>query len=367
MKTGNILIVVNLLAFTGLIYGEPNDFKPVSSNDVNYVLNMIASHIQENYNHINTWEGEIEYTNNTWYSGASAENEFHKCKNSKGETPNDAKKTSISKRTFLIDSKKDNLLIQYIPIGQTFLLDVNSNHSYEYTENRLEETIITKPEYQIEVMPLRYRDDSNEITQRIGIKRPGSGNLMVDMMRAHDPRTALRNIGMPVWSWLEYLVQNGLIRQDASIGIKERFRDGFIDYRIDYSVETPVPVDGSAVKVYSIIFSGNSDFHIVSHETKDKDGNILAKQTTDFTLIDGIYLPAHIHLIEYAENGKVKMEETHVFKNMRVNKIIPEDSFTYKNAGLKNGDIVKEEITDKKYIYQDANLVPIAEANNPPK
>ncbi|MGB7581285.1 MAG: hypothetical protein WBL85_02400, partial [Sedimentisphaerales bacterium] len=77
MKSEKIMfVIVSLLAFTAFVYGEPNDFKPVSSNDVNYVLNMLAAHTQDNYDRINTWEGEIENTDYIWFHGTSAERIF---------------------------------------------------------------------------------------------------------------------------------------------------------------------------------------------------------------------------------------------------------------------------------------------------
>jgi hypothetical protein len=369
MKSENItLLIISLLLFTSFADGEPNDFKPVSSNDVNYVLNMLAAHIQDNYDRINTWEGEIEYTYHKWYRDNSAEIEFRDHVQSNEQAPGEFEKTANGKKGFVIDSKKDNISIHYIPIGQMSLLDTKTNRSFESDADRREETVIVTPNYLMECGPYRYdyKGNKKELVQRIGIKRPVPSNPM--MTWEEDPRVTLKSRGLPIWIQLESLIKKGLKQGGFSIKLEKRADNGFVEYRL----EEPVVADGNAFGLMRMIFPGNKGFIITEYEYTDTNGNIQAKQTIDFTLIDGIYLPSLRHTLQYDENGRIQTDKTEIFKNIRVNKTIPEDSFTYENAGLKNGDFVKDEITNKKYEYRDANLILITEPNSsegthPPK
>jgi len=356
------LVITSLLVFAALVYGEPNDFKPVSSNDVNDVLNMIAAHIQDNYYRINTWEGEIENTTYLWRHGQSAERAFREYMDNNEQAPEEIKQTLKGNHFFLVDSKKDNLLIRSAPVGKITLLDIKTNRSYDSGLQRSEGTVITTPDYQIKCDPYRLHHVSKETIQRMATKKPVSGNIVV-VMGESDPRIALKGRGLPVWFLLESMAKKGLGREGYSIKLEEKVNNGLVDYRL----EIPGIDNGTAVGFFSMLFSGSKGFLVTDYELRDKAGNLQAKETTDFTLIDGIYLPARIHYAVYEANGKMKEDRTQVFKNMRVNKTIPEDSFTYKNLGLKDGDLFDNKIEGKKYKYQDANLVPIAEPNKPPK
>ncbi len=361
MKYEKIMfVIVSLLVFTALAYSEPNDFKPVSSNDVNYVLNMLAAHIQDNYDRINTWEGEIENTDYIWFHGTSAERIFHGYMDSNEQAPDEIKETVNGNNSFSIDSKKDNLLIRSTPVGKITLLDIKTNRSYDSGLQRSEDAVITTPGYRIECSPYTRDRVSKEVTQRMATKRPVSTNIMIVMQGAHDPRIALKGRGLPVWSILESLAKKGLEQGGVSNKLEERGNDGFVDYRI----EILGVADGNVVGFLSMLFSGNKGFLATEYETRNKDGSLRAKEMIDFTLVDGVYLPARIHYTSYEDSGKMMEDRMQIFKNMQVNKTIPEDSFTYKNAGLKNGDLFDDKIEGKKYKYQDANLVQITEPNN---
>ncbi|MGR3301917.1 MAG: hypothetical protein ACUZ8I_05375 [Candidatus Scalindua sp.] len=353
MKSKKIkLVIVSLLVFAASTSGGSKDFHTVSDEDASDVLRMIAACIKSNYERINTWEGEIEYTSNWWYYGVSAEKEFRKHLKGREAAPEGIKKTGIGKRNFLIDSKKDTLLIRYIPVGQMSIMDIKSSLSYESTLSALhrpERSVLTTPEYQIECKPLGYR--GNEVVRRWGIKRPNSSSFMM-ILGTQDPRVLLKGIGRPVWSWLESLAQGESVWGDtATVKLEERVHgDGFVDYRIEISYT----VGGTTAQVYHILFSGKDNFHMTLHETKDKDGNIIGKETRKFILKEGIYLPSRVTETEWdVKSGKKIEEKTGVFKNMRLNQSIPEGSFTYKNCGLKDGDLLEDKILNKRFKYKE--------------
>ena len=58
-------------------------------------------------------------------------------------------------------------------------------------------------------------------------------------------------------------------------------------------------------------------------------------------------------------SGVLTMKEIITFKNHLVNDPIPEETFTYKNLGLKDGDKFIDKIKNKEYKYKAGKLVEV--------
>ena len=64
------------------------------------------------------------------------------------------------------------------------------------------------------------------------------------------------------------------------------------------------------------------------------------------------------------ENGEMSYERECLFNNIKINHVIPEETFTYKNLGLKDGDKFVDKIQNKEYIYQDEELIIMGSSKN---
>ena len=122
------------------------------------------------------------------------------------------------------------------------------------------------------------------------------------------------------------------------------------------------------------------EYNLIPREALNTNTEIL--QTLDITYesIDGICVPKTVHYVTFRSSDLKKSFDSKItFTKSILNVPIPAETFKYKNLGLKEGDVFKDEIQKKKYKYQnanlifvsdlpvsekqDANLVPIAEPN----
>ena len=79
-------------------------------------------------------------------------------------------------------------------------------------------------------------------------------------------------------------------------------------------------------------------------------------------MVNGVYVPSRTTEQNFErKNGELSYEAKYTFKNAKTNHPISQETFTYKNLGLKNGDKFIDKILDKEYTYQDGDLISASE------
>ncbi len=77
-------------------------------------------------------------------------------------------------------------------------------------------------------------------------------------------------------------------------------------------------------------------------------------------VVDGIYLPTKTEKQNYdKQTGQLSYREEFIFKNSLINHPIPQETFTYKNLGLKDDDKFIDNILNREYTYKDEELIPL--------
>jgi hypothetical protein len=111
--------------------------------------------------------------------------------------------------------------------------------------------------------------------------------------------------------------------------------------------------------ILTIIFSSHCGFNMIYWEAATGSGMVFQKQTWEYELIDNIYLPKRRIIKLYGSNGEMTSEYDSAYKNNKVNKEIPPETFEYINLNLKDGDKFIDKIENKEYAYQGGELVEI--------
>jgi len=165
---------------------------------------------------------------------------------------------------------------------------------------------------------------------------------------------------MPIWETfslvLQYIDKHGDWNIDGHrLKVEEYAHDNTIRYR----VQIPGIVSPGNYLIVTKTFSSKVGFNMTSVEDTNQDGILLQNKTWNYDLVDGVYIPSKITQKDFDPDGSLSYENTVTFKNQKINKPIPAETFTYKNLDLKNGDKFIDKILDKEYTYQDRQLIEV--------
>ena len=129
-----------------------------------------------------------------------------------------------------------------------------------------------------------------------------------------------------------------------------------------YLVIQPAKIQEEMYFFVKMVFCSENGFNVVSYEVIDQNAKVSQGLTYEYELVSGVYLPTRTTERRFElTNGQLRYYKESTFTNLQLNQPIPQDTFTYKNLGLKDGDKFIDETLDKEYTYQDGNLIPPSE------
>lgn len=374
----NIVILITILVVScGLSNAgeQPNqpseEYYPVDVNKIPTILNMISAVTQDNYKRIKTWEGRVQSYLDYIYEGETAERIFKSNTNNIGETPRVVLNSIEAVVEFSLDAEKDDIYIHNYsdkPI-KYFDLDTGRDLGAKGIAGNIK--AIKTQEYYIKTEAKTRRN--GVITSRKAIKQNPEESSSCQEWTIFDPRESF-SAGRPVWEILQNVLdlveKNNNLKVDGH-GLKvEKYEDGsFVNYRIII----PGKITEDYLLFTTMVFSENKGFNIVLFEVADANDKTFQDVTWDYELKQEIYLPKETTHNNYmGKEGRLSFSKKMIFENSRINLSIPEETFSYKNLDLKDGDEFIDKIENKEYKYEDANLVFIKnlpatpEPNNPP-
>lgn len=352
-----LLISTSFAAAEGAEDNTAGEFRPVDPNHIPEILTMISEQVRSNYDGIKTWQGEANVTSDFIHEGAKAEQLFRDRTNGTGEIPIAVIEHFESRLQFAVDIERDFLcsnLYREIPPAYTDL-ESGRNLGAKLPRSWYTSLIIT-PEYFISSMPYTY-DRGNSITSRGAIKEihPKGSPCTSNMPPAFDPRENFTNGGL-VWETFPRILQcinkHGKYSFDGhDLKVEESISENIAKYR----VEVPRKVSSEIYHFFTKVFSSEVGFNMTLYEVTNEYGKILYEWKWDYDLIDSIYLPKVVSQKNFTRGGgRLRYEGRSTFKNQKVNKPIPEETFTYKNLDLKDGDKFTDKIENKEYRYKEA-------------
>ncbi len=347
----------------------------VDQNSIAGILTMIGKRVRENHNKLITWQGKIKIVTDSIDRGAIAE------------------------RTFREEFKDDgqpipNIIIEHYEFTREFALDVNKEMLYEHhypdrpkhhimdagtgRELQLKKHIslgsvknILSSDYQIHCGADRVRDGVAFSRMAVKQVRPeGKLTCGSGLYPVFDPRETMRVFGNPLWetlaNYIAYINKHGPSSTFQGYTIKVEVEECNVGDVKKYKIVLPGVWSGGP-KVYlslTLICSSQAGFNVVSYSQTAYYDKILEHKTWKYGLFSGVYLPVKKRAVRYDPQGNLNSESTYTFMEQKVNKSIPEEIFTYKNLGLKDGDKFIDKILDKEYTYQSGQLIAVEKKSN---
>ena len=384
-----------MACFSGLAIGDQDDleglqFQSVAKESIPDILDQISAQIRGNCDQINTWQGEVEFDDNKMNKGDTAEKIFRNRTAWQGEAPQSIMQRASGTRIFIIDIKNESNYeylfrkepIMYIDVNTGIPLDTLPGFSFPLHETM----IVTSQEY-LECTPNRYRGTT--IVSRRAIKKTlekpikkGISGQRTTVLKedVFDPRKFF--CMSQLWDYFAECKKRLEQDNEDSNLPPTRFEESRDGNAIVYHMLIPFRATKTQHIFISIYFASETGFNMVKAETLGPEYQKYTSTKIKYTTLGGIYIPYSIDRYTYDINDSSMVSEIkYVIKDQQLNKPIPTETFTYKNLGLKDGDEFIDKTENKKYKYENANLVLIsdlpapsssqqgsagAEPNNPP-
>lgn len=339
-------------------------FRPLDANETPKILSMISDTTQANYEQIKTWEGKVESALEYIYEDKNAERVFKESTQGVGEIPRAIINSAETVIEFFLDAEKGCIYAHKYSDKPIKYTDFETGRDLGAKGIPGETRAVLTKEYYIKSRADRMRDGI--VTSRKAIKKNFKDCSECLTSPVFDPRESF-NAGQPVWKTLQYVVEyikkNGELKVDSHNMKVEEYKDANV---IQYKIIMPSKISEGNLVLTTMVFSSKNGFNINLFQVTDTNSMLFQNATWNYELIGGIYLPKETtHKNYMGKEGRLSYSGKSVFENLQINQTIPNETFTYKNLGLKNGDPVTDEIEDKEYKYQDGNLVLIPEPNNP--
>lgn len=383
------MVTLFFLMFTyNVSFGQ--SLKPVPESEYVEFLDRAAAIMKANYEKINTWQGEFSIEENNYYYGEQCRS-FNIDANDPAAR-SDAICRSISElQEFATDVKNNKLYCsKSMPKYKFKALDLDRdivlNQLYSPTVS-----IVTSDEY-LSFMPnLNYGYGGKKINGkwagRQAFRWPKERAKNEQWSDVRDPRKYFSEGHRMIWEDLEAL-RNHIANPSPDIpegkapqiSIMTEGTKTYIKTRFYRSEDCNGCNPNLEFVNINMILDSSMEYNLIHREALNTNNEIL--QTLDITYesIDGICVPKTVHYVTFRSSDLKKSFDSKItFTKSILNVPIPAETFKYKNLGLKEGDVFKDEIQKKKYKYQnanlifvsdlpvsekqDANLVPIAEPN----
>ena len=179
-----------------------------------------------------------------------------------------------------------------------------------------------------------------------------------------DPREYLGD-DSPIWE--EYapllsLLRNGeqipMVGEHVPCKMESVEEKGHLKYVITWSSS----LGDNIYRHKEISLNGDEGFCPTSVRVFDTTGKLYYSKTWTYEVVDGVFLPKTLRRETMGPEGISFVSEV-TFEESVINKPIPDDVFTYRNLGLKNGDRVIDEIRELEFTFKDGELVPASYAH----
>jgi len=352
-----LLTLINFVA-EGLGNNTENNFQPVPPDQMSGILTMISNETQSNYNKIKTWQGKADATVVKIYEGTEAERVFKNKTDGVGQVPKKVKKMRESTVEFAVNYEKGLFFDKKFYRSPLRYIDPDSGRVLGTKSIVGSTTTIATPEYRITSVPFIKRKDVIITRKAVKEKRAFTESCSTCRKDFYDPRYAAiggRGFRPTFLVLLNYIEEHGEFSIDGhSLRIEERVGGTTTEYR----VEIPCQVSPGEFVFKTMIFNSDKGFNITLSETRSADGKLYQKEIWEYEAINGVYLPTSTMIQNFkGENAELGYERGCIYTNLKLNQAIPEETFTYKNLGLKDGDKFIDKILDKEYTYQDGNLI----------
>ncbi|MDD5063668.1 MAG: hypothetical protein PHQ35_02765 [Phycisphaerae bacterium] len=349
------------LIFTahGLAIAQGEEFQSVVPERIPGILRSISKQTKENFEKIHTWQGELDCSRYYVLKGGIAKETFETMTDANGPCPNEVAEITEAIIVFKCDLNKGLWYVKRSREAPTRYIDPATNKDLGTKSLPSSSSEIITKEYQYNAQPDAY-NRNDEVAQRKAVKTKKEEPLYKWRQPEYLPRYIF-DIDSQVWdrypNYAKISEEKGKFEYSGlTMKAEQRTLSGDLQYRI----HEPFIMNTLNIKGWLInTFSEKAGYNIIDSERITADGKLMLRKSTEYQKVNGVYVPIRDTKDTYDHNRdfSLQIHEEGVFKNIFINDTIPEEIFTYKNLGLKNGDEFIDKIAGKEYKYEDANLV----------
>ena len=365
LKTiGTCGVILLIVSNATVAYGLPGDatggFHPVDPNRIPEILNMISTKMRNNYELIETWRGEVHLSIDRINQGATAEKLFKQYTLGNGDIPAAVLKHVEITIEFDLNMEKDLLFVNQYSEKPPHFTDFETGRDLGTKMITDRSKTIVTPEYYLRSSPNTTRAGVVLNRKAVKTKREkvgmGCGSGMPPIYEPRDSFGAKRMILETLPRLVQHINEHGEFNVDGYRLKVEEQKNGDVTR---YLVKQPAKIQAEMYVFLKMVFCSENGFNVVSYEITDPNGKVSRRLTWEYELVSGVYLPKKMTEERFERtNGELSYHRESTFRNLQLNQLIPEKTFTYKNLGLKNSDKFVDRILDKEYIYQDEKLIP---------
>ena len=343
-----ILSVVIIWNPSVLVQANDIEYETLDTNEIPNVLSMLASVTQANYEKIKTWECRVTENSMITIKGKIAAELLSKHTNAE---PNDSideiKRFSVKKIDFKIDMGKNWLYSNSDSNEPYIYLDPDKGKRHLSNRGPEEMIYISKPEYQMEI--LTYSKTKGGIILNKLARKERAGKF-----RITDPREAFSIGEKKLWFTLSQLSQALQIPDSKKFGVVVKKKS--VDDNITYRIEISMPGENWPFMV--LVMSSETGFNLTYMENQYDEASLRSKTTIEFVNLKGVFLPSKWKISQYSPKGGLIKEKILTVEHQNINNTISEITFSERSY-LNDGDKYRDEITKKKYIYQNEQFIEV--------
>ncbi len=351
-----LLSFLNFAVVEGLGNNTENNFQPIPPDQMSGILTMISNETQSNYDKIKIWQGKVDATEGIIYDGTEAERVFKNKTDGVGQVPKKVKRLNESTVEFAVNGEKGLFFDKKFYRSPLRYIDPDSGRVLGTKSIVGSTTTIATPEYRITNVPFVKREDVIITRQAVKEQRTFNESCSTCKKDIFDPRydtidgKAFRGTFLFLINYIEKHGEFSIGGQSLRIG--NRVSGTTTEYRL----EIPSPQLNPGEFVFTtMIFNSDKGLNITLSETRSADGKLYQKMIWEYEAIDGVYLPTRTMMKNFkGENAVLSNERECIYTNWQLNQAVPEETFTYKNLGLENGDKFIDKIINKEYRYEAA-------------
>ena len=356
-----------LLILHSVSYGNNGSPQPMKESEYVGFLDTAATLTKANFENIGSWQGEFKIQEDNYYYGEQCRR-LRIVEGDPGAGSNSIRRSVTGFVKFVTDIANNKLYTELVPTVKYRALDldqdivVNTRYSTIRSSVTSDEYLSYEPNHIYAYDTVI--DGKRQVHSRAAFRKSVKEATKEQWGHVRDPRKYFFQDDRTTWDHLYVLRSiltgdvNSVISSHIHISITEEKASDRTKYHIKSLLSTPTNKDASIGII--ITLDSSVGFNLTSRKVVDRTGKTL--QTLDLTYeeINGLYLPKSVHFVTFSPSGQKLFDSQITFTKSILNMPIPEETFNYKNLGLKNGDKFIDKILDKEYTYQDQTLIEVA-------
>jgi hypothetical protein len=355
--------IVQIFLMCSLAAGQSETFQVVEPEKIPGILRTISNQSKQNFEKINTWQGELETSRSFIAKGEQAKETFKTMTNAVGPCPSEVVELTTSRIIFKCDLEKGLFYSKSAREEPSRYFDPADNRDLGTKSTTRSSSHIVNNEFRIRTEPVRYRKGKVIERKAIKEKTDADGPSCKGSQPAYLPKY-LFDIDYQAWntypSIAETIEKEGVYTVDElPLKAEQRTLAGDLQYRI----HRPYRLNSFGIKNFWMVqtFSTQAGYNMISWKMVTADGGKLMQQgSIEYQKINDVYVPIRSTKESYdPRDFTLKSTEETVFRNVRINEAIPAEIFTYKNLGLEDGEKIEDRIINKEFIYQKGELAEV--------